>query len=311
MQDAQQPTELYKRFRPRTLGEVRGQTIITDQLEKMLTAKRLPHSLMFTGGSGVGKTTVARILARRLECSKIDFHELNCSETRGIDDIRAIGNRMSGACLGGKSRIWLIDEAHGITRDAQQALLKMIEDTPSHVYFFICTTEPAKLLKTIHTRCTEFKFKELDSSMMLVLLKEIVIKAKLSIREVVLKAIVEAAEGSARSALVILDQIQGITNEKEQFAGVAAADYKTVAIDVARMLMKPNASWAEISKVIKPCTEDPESVRRCVLGYASAILRNGKADARAAEIIEAFWENWFDVGAAGLTLSCWNLCAKR
>ena len=146
--------ELYKRYRPRTLNGVLGNEATKSALSAYLEKGTLPHTLLFHGPSGCGKTTLARILAKQLNCSGPDFAEINCADFRGVDTARDIMRKMIIRPLK-DCRVWLIDECHKLTNDAQNALLKALEDTPEHVYFFLCTTEHKKLLKTIRTRCTE------------------------------------------------------------------------------------------------------------------------------------------------------------
>ena len=132
--------ELYKKHRPSYLEDVFGQPEAVKVLGSMIEKDDLPHSILFTGPSGVGKTTLARILKEELECHANDFKEINCADFRGIDTIRDIRNNMNRQSLMGGPLIWLIDEAHKLTNDAQTAFLKMLEDTPKHVYFFLATT---------------------------------------------------------------------------------------------------------------------------------------------------------------------------
>ena len=155
--------ELYKKHRPKNLKRVFGQSVAIGTLKPLIEAKQVPHSLLLTGPSGCGKTTLARILVKELKCAKADFMEVNCADFRGIDTVRDIRTRMMQAPIGGDCRVWLIDEAHMLTSAAQTAFLKMLEDTPDHIYFFLATTHPQKLLKTIKTRCTEIKLKEMTA----------------------------------------------------------------------------------------------------------------------------------------------------
>src|SRR5437773_2031788 len=128
--------ELYKKHRPRKFADVVGQPRAVAALESMVAAGEVPHSVLFAGPSGTGKTTLARILARELGCGK-NFKEINAAESRGIDSIREVQSVMGLAPMGGKCRVWLWDEAHRLTPDSQSALLKTLEDTPSHVYFML------------------------------------------------------------------------------------------------------------------------------------------------------------------------------
>ena len=149
--------ELYKKYRPDGYGDLVGQAPAVKVLRGLLK-KGLPHAMLLTGPSGCGKTTVARIIKNKLQCQDSDFVELNSASDRGIDVIRGIDGRMRlGGLLGGP-RIWLFDECHRLTKDAQEAMLKYLEDTPSHVYFLLATTEPDKLITAIRTRCTEVRF---------------------------------------------------------------------------------------------------------------------------------------------------------
>src|SRR5688572_25883760 len=140
--------ELYKKFRPKTLKGVVGQEGAVSSLQSMIDKGRLPHTILFSGPSGCGKTTIARILKGILECSDLDFFEINCADFKGIDMVRDIRRYVGIPPLHGKSRVWLIDEAHQLTKDAQNAFLKLLEDTPKHAYFMLATTDPQKLLPT-------------------------------------------------------------------------------------------------------------------------------------------------------------------
>src|SRR5581483_897674 len=198
--------EIYKRFRPKKLSSVIGQETAIQSLEKML-ANNFPHAVLITGPSGVGKTTIARILKDRLGCSDMDFMERNCADFRSIDDVRDIRRRNELMPIGGRCRIWLVDECHKLTNDAQNAFLKMLEDTPKHVYFFLCTTDPQKVIKTIHTRCTQIKLNALKEETLAGIVQGIIKRANLAVDEAVVDEICKVAEGSARKALVLLDQV--------------------------------------------------------------------------------------------------------
>lgn len=300
---------LYQRLRPADLKNVRGQDLVVSSVRKLLKAKDFPHACLMRGPSGVGKTTVARIVARELNCSDIDFCEMNCAELRGIDNVRDIQSRMTLSPFGGDCRIWLIDEAHALTKDAQNALLKMLEDTPAHVYFMLATTDPQKLLPTILTRCTPFDFKPLSEKH----LKELILSAlgqeEASVGAEVIEKVVEVAEGSARMALVLLEQALTQPDEESQLDAIQSRDAEAQAVEICRALMNPRARWADVAKVVKKVEEDPEKVRRMVLGYfTQVILGGGKNSGRAAQIINSFRDDYFASGRAGLALSAFEAC---
>jgi DNA polymerase-3 subunit gamma/tau len=139
--------ELYLKHRPSLFKQVIGQDDAVNVLQQLLKGDRFPHALLLSGPSGCGKTTLARICRDKLECTGADFQELNGADTRGIDTIREIRSHLNLRPMHGKCRIWYIDEAHKLSNDAQNALLKMLEDTPTTAYFMLATTEPNKLIK--------------------------------------------------------------------------------------------------------------------------------------------------------------------
>jgi len=298
--------ELYKKYRPQQFSGLIGQGGAVAMLQDLGRRGAIPHCILLTGPSGCGKTTIARILQKKLKCSDQDFSELNIADVRGIDMVRSIRERMHLSPIGGKTRIWLLDEVARATVDAQNAFLKMLEDTPSHVYFILATTEPQKLLTTIKTRATEVKVKLLSTKDMGVLLGYVIGKEGLKVGQEVVEKIIEVAEGSPRKGLVLLNQIMGLTTEVEQLAVVSASTDSPEAIAVARALMK-GAGWSEVAGLLKVVEQEPETVRRVILGYFSSVLiGGGKYAERAFSIIAIFEKNWFDSGRAGMIASCYE-----
>ncbi len=137
------------KHRPKSFDRIIGNEDTVEALESYLTKKDLNHSFLFTGPSGTGKTTLARIVAGELGCEGMDFTEMNSADFRGIDTIRNIRQQMVFPPMEGKNRGWLLDEAHKLSNDAMNSLLKPLEEPPNHVYFFLATTEPQKLITTI------------------------------------------------------------------------------------------------------------------------------------------------------------------
>lgn len=296
--------ELYKKYRPKTFKRLAGQPETVSALMGMLK-KGFPHSILLSGPSGCGKTTIARILRGKLRCGEHDFSEMNCADFRGIDMVRDIRGTMNLAPMGGECRIWLIDEAHQLSSQAQNAFLKILEDTPKHVYFMLATTIPEKLLKTIRTRCTDVTVKSVPADAMAEHLGAVLKAEKKTVDSDVIDKIVECAEGSARKALVLLDTVLGMENVKEQMEVVAKASAQTAGIEIARALMK-GERWPAVAKILKECNEDPESLRWMILGYfRTVLLGGGKYSARAAQIMSFFENNFYDTKAAGLALCCY------
>lgn len=301
--------ELYKVHRPRTLEKVIGAEQTCQALRNMLDKGTLPHTLLFTGPSGCGKTTLARILKTELQCHEMDFRELNCSDFRGIDTIREIARQMHLAPTGGKCRIWLLDEVHQLSKDGQNAALKILEDTPAHVYFFLCTTDPQKLLKTILTRCTEMPVRALSYPEIEGLVQKVCKREKIELTKDVLDELVGSANGSARTALVLLDKIANLKADQQVEALQQKLKEENEAIELCRLLMK-KADWSQVAKCIKGLTAEPESVRRAVLGYAASVLLN-KNDWQAFTILQAFDGHFYDTGKPGLVRACYDAIVSK
>lgn len=304
--------EYQRKYRPDDFSQVQGQEATIAYLEGKLKKKQLPHCLLFTGPSGVGKTTIARITACKLDCSIHDLTELNMADFRGIDTVREIRKRMGLSPINGKCRVWILDEIHRLTTDSQNSLLKLLEEPPKHVYFMLATTDPQKLLKTILTRCTEVKLEALSSEAMQALIASVLEQEKQELSEEVIDRIVEVADGSARKALVILEQIADLDSEEEQLAAVQNADCRRQAIELARVLIKPKPLWNEVRAVLSGLeTEDVEGLRHLVLGYArKVLLGGGKLAPRAYLVITSFRDPFYESKAAGLAAACWEVCSQ-
>jgi len=302
--------ELYRKYRPKTFKEIIGQEEAVYTLVKMIKEGRVPHCILITGPSGVGKTTLARILKSKLGCNDLDFVEINAAESRGIDTVREIDNQMRFAPFFGNVRVWVIDECHRLTQDAQSALLKILEDTPSHVYFFLCTTDENKLLNTIRTRASEIKLRSLKADEIVSLVKNIAEKEGKPISEDVADEIAKVSEGSARKALVLLHSVLG--EDEETQISIVSGGYSAVAqaIDLARVLMKPGSRWMDVVEVLKKIEEIENRVdemRRIVLSYAVKVLLSGKNCERAANVIASFTRPWYESRYAGLVLACYDV----
>lgn len=297
--------ELYKKYRASTFGDLVGNVSTVKALRGMVQSKNVPHAILLHGPSGCGKTTVARILRRALHCSRMDYQELNCANTRGIDTIRDIAIRMNlSPSANGRSRIWVLDEAHQMSKDGQNAALKILEDTPKHVYFILCTTEPNKIINTIKTRCCKLPMDALPHKEIVVLLKKVCSRAKHHIDDEWLEMIADVANGSARSALMGLEKVVHLSDEEDVQKALGELDKDPDTIELCRVLYK-NRTWPEIATVLRGLAVDPESARYAVLGYMNAILTK-KDDKRAAHIIDCFSRSFVESGKAGLTLACYN-----
>lgn len=299
--------ELYKKYRPPNLKDVIGQDNAIKVLEKHIEKNTIPHALLLSGPSGVGKTTFARCLRKPLKCRPRHFNELNIADIRGIDNIRDIRQSTMSYPLEGKTKIWLLDEVSELTTSAQKALLKMLEDTPTHIYFMLATTNPQKLIKPIRTRCTEIALKPISKENLEQLIENIILEENLkkSIPQTVTDKIIDCSDGSARQALVFLDAIIDLDKEKDMLETIRTGEEQ--AIELCRLLLR-RASWTSIAKMLKELKgQEAENLRRMMLGYMQTCLLSGsKISPRAYYIMTCFEHNFFNTSHAGLAMACWE-----
>lgn len=298
---------LHLKYRPNTFDEVIGNESLIESLKTVVGRdKGQVRSFLFIGPSGCGKTTLARIVANELGCSERDFFEYNSANVRGIDTIRDIATNAVYAPLNGKIKVYLLDEFHKATNDAQNAILKLLEDTPKHVVFILCTTDPEKLLKTIKTRCSTYQVNALPRIKILTLLKNVSKQEEVDVDIEVLKKISDICQGSPRQALVLLDQVIDIEDTDLAIQAIVDNTVDEVKVlDLCRVLMKPRKSWKEVSDIIKGLENtEVENIRYAILGYLSSVLLNKESD-QVLNMIEVFSSSWMYSGKAGLISSCY------
>lgn len=225
---------LARRYRPQTFGEVIGQEAIVTTLKNGIKNSRLAHAYLFCGSRGTGKTTLARLFAKALNCLQptadhepcnqcssckeitsghsLDVLEIDGASHRGIDDVRQINETVGYATSTGGYKIYIIDEVHMLTKEAFNALLKTLEEPPAKVIFFFATTEPHKVLPTILSRCQRFNLNRIPFEKIVAKLKEICQDLKVDYAEEALHLIASRAEGGLRDAESLLDQMISFQN---------------------------------------------------------------------------------------------------
>lgn len=218
---------LYREWRPARFSEVSGQDHIKHTLSNMLQRSRVPHALLFTGPRGTGKTTMAKIMARALNCQQgvtaepclvcpaclaiatgasLDVVEIDAASNRGIDEIRELREHVKFAPVDLRTKVYIIDEVHMLTTEAFNALLKTLEEPPPHVVFVLATTEPHKLPATIISRCQRFDFRRLATSAVVARLTQVATANGVKLTASAAHEIAQHASGSMRDALGLYEQ---------------------------------------------------------------------------------------------------------
>jgi len=210
---------LYRKYRSKSLDEIVGQEHITTTLKNAIKSGKISHAYLFTGPRGVGKTSVARILAHQFnkftydgETSYLDIIEIDAASNRRIDEIRDLRDKVHIAPTIGTYKVYIIDEVHMLTKEAFNALLKTLEEPPAHAIFILATTEAHKLPETIISRTQRFNFKPISKQKVVDHLRTIAKTEKINIDDDALELIAEHGEGSFRDSISLLDQTSSNTN---------------------------------------------------------------------------------------------------
>ena len=309
-----------RRWRPSTFASVVGQRHVTATLVSALERERVAHAFLFTGVRGVGKTTVARLLARALNCQarkdgepcnecssctqilenrSVDVLEIDGASNRGIDEMRTIIEAVAYRPAVGPYRIYIIDEVHQLSKDAFNALLKTLEEPPSHVKFIMATTEVHKLPATVLSRCQRYDFRRLGIDEIAKQLTHIVKTDKLEITPDAITLVAREADGSMRDAQSLLEQVVAAMGGKVGAAEAAellgVAGVGMVARTVEAILGSDAKAVVEISREIRAGGYDPEkflvevldALRHVTVAQAAGVDAIGEEHGEAARTLAA------------------------
>ena len=302
---------LYHDYRPKTLDEVFGNKDIVSVLKSDLKKADPPRVLLFHGPTGCGKTTMARIAANMLGCNGRDLSEVDASSYRGIDTVRDLQDKTKYSPLDGKKRVWILDECHQMTKAAQNGLLKALEDTPPHVAFILCTTDPQNLLPTIRGRCAQYQVAPLAGKEAAELLDKIThAEGEEPLDDRVLDYII-GDDSRPRDMIQRLERVLSVDEEDRlSIAKRLSEDGQAEVLDLCRALIK-GENWKVVREILsdlKTSGEEVEKVRRKILGYCGAILLKGSND-RAFQVGDIMSAPMYS-GFSELIVACYSL-SKR
>jgi DNA polymerase III subunit gamma/tau len=303
-------TALYRVYRPQKFEDVVGQEHVTTTLRNALREGRLSHAYLFNGPRGTGKTSAAKIMSKAVNCeqprdgepcnecstckaisngSVTDVLEIDAASNRGVEEIRDIRDKVKFAPSDVKYKVYIIDEVHMLTTEAFNALLKTLEEPPSHVLFILATTEPHKLPATIISRCQRFDFHRIPLQVMVNLLKRICESQEVRVEDQALQLVAKMAEGGARDALSLLDQAISFSQDE-----VRASDIMQITGTVAQgyfSVLAQHIIERDVAKVMEQFDQvmvqgkDPEQFLHDFLYYYRDMLLL-KAAPRLEEIVE-------------------------
>lgn len=310
------PPELYRKHRPQRLRDVIGQADVVEQLTRKLKGGSWPHFAVFHGESGVGKTTLALIVARALLRSKepadslIDCHVIDIARSRGIDFSRELCEWSKRSPISGPVSVYILDEFHGMTKQALDALLELMENPPSHFYIVACTSEFDKLPRAVQTRAEIFGLCALDESAITGELRRVAALESIPITDSVVTGIAESAAGSMRAALTMLAAMAGL-DPAQQAKALRASHPHAEVIELARYIYNGGTVEGAVAFIKKIPGTDWEGVRRCILAYFTTIAVSGRDIYRCAGTIECFADPYFHTGKSGLLVSIAKVYATR
>lgn len=302
--------ELYRKYRPQTFAEMIGQEHAVKILEAKIKGNDLPHVIMLSGPTGVGKTTTAQIIAREIgcTCTAANLIEIDVADDRSIDMVREVKDRIKYLPMGGNARVWIFDEAVQLPKLTQQAFLDQLERVPNHAYLIFCSSETTGMLPTFLGRMFPVKMYRLSDEHLREIMKVALAGEGATIPQRVGDTIIAKAGGSARRALQLLELILPTSGTAESISVLDGVSIDQEAkIEFLALSLLKGVRFDGLLPALEAVGNDTEGIRRQVLAYMNKVLTGNGNHPRASEIITAFSQPWYDSGAAGLANAVYKL----
>lgn len=301
---------LHLSYRPGTLREIYGNKTTKVAVEKDFASESPPKTTLITGPAGCGKTSLAYIIRDMLDCTPSGFHEFDASTDRGIDKIRTIKEEAQLLPMTGDKIVLFFDECHQVTSAAQEAMLKLLENPPSHVYIILATTEPEKLKASIIRRCSQYAVESLTRVDMMELLTDITVNEKKTwMSKKLLSKIFKVSWGSPGQAVKLLGQVIDMNEEELAIKVVSNVTYdEAMVIDLCRTLASKKVTWEKkwekISGLLIAFKGNAESARLGILSYFEKELLH-RPSFVIFKLMGVFTDTVIYSGRPGLTIACW------
>lgn len=305
---------LARKYRPQNWDEVFGNEALVSMIKQKLEDDALPHTILLHGSRGCAKTTIARLIAKSLGCTESNIFEYNIGKNRKVDEMEDILNTIYLSPIvergSKKLKVYILDEFHMATSHAQNALLKDSEEPPDFVYFILCSTEPKKILDTIHSRCAQYEVKPLQAREMNEFLDCILEAEGKEISRKVQSRITINSKGIPRNALMMLETIIDIKDESLALDLVESGLEDVNILEICRILVKGGSDlWKSIASLIDRLKQDSEECRLGILGYLAKVACNDPSKAQRMWLIaDAFSTPCHYGGKSQLIFQIINAC---